>query len=31
VKSNISSESEYTGQVDKLNHKIEQIKKDLSL
>ena len=31
VKSNISSESEYAGQVDKLNHKIEQIKKDLSL
>lgn len=31
VKSNISSESEYAGQVEKLNHKIEQIKKDLSL
>ena len=31
VKSSISSESEYAGQVDKLNHKIEQIKKDLSL
>ena len=31
VKSNISSESEYAGQVDKLNHKIQQIKKDLSL
>ena len=31
VKSNISSESGYAGQVDKLNHKIEQIKKDLSL
>ena len=31
VKSNISSESEYAVQVEKLNHKIEQIKKDLSL
>ena len=31
AKSNILSESEYAGQVDKLNHKIEQIKKDLSL
>ena len=31
VKGNISSESEYAGQVEKLNHKIEQIKKDLSL
>ena len=31
VKSNILSESEYAVQVEKLNHKIEQIKKDLSL
>lgn len=31
VKSNISSESEYAVEVEKLNHKIEQIKKDLSL